>query len=147
MNDPATERTYRAIGHFVFEFSQLEYSLKHYVGEEFRLDEKYFSAIVESYDMAMLCTIVQTVFRQSRSENTARIIDDLVNEVRELNNERVKVVHGLWVPQRPSADWQTATMCEGDYRPWPLAIPYLQTLANSPPPPSLPQSIALQWSC
>jgi hypothetical protein len=98
MNDPATERTYRAIGRFVFEFSQLEYSLKHYVAEEIRLNEKYFSAIVESYDMAMLCTVVKTVFRQSRSENIARIIDDLVKEVRELNDERVKIVHGLWVP-------------------------------------------------
>ena len=32
----AFEKTYRAIGRFIFEFSQVEYTLRYYLGQEIR---------------------------------------------------------------------------------------------------------------
>jgi hypothetical protein len=34
------ERTYRAIGRFVFEFSQVEYTIRHYLASEIGLKEE-----------------------------------------------------------------------------------------------------------
>jgi hypothetical protein len=47
----STEKTYPAIGRFIFEFSQVEYAIRHYLAEEIRLDEEHFSAVVESKDV------------------------------------------------------------------------------------------------
>jgi hypothetical protein len=38
------EKTYRAIGRFMYEFSQAEYTLRHAVGEELGIKDEYFSA-------------------------------------------------------------------------------------------------------
>jgi hypothetical protein len=50
----AAEQTYRAIGRFMFEFSQIEYMVRYYLAETIQLKEEYFSAVVESYDVAAL---------------------------------------------------------------------------------------------
>jgi hypothetical protein len=52
-NQVAAEKTYRAIGRFIFEFSQAEYTIRHYLAQEIGLDEEHFSAVVESYDVAI----------------------------------------------------------------------------------------------
>ena len=57
----ASEKTYRAIGRFIFEFSQAEYTIREYLAQEVRLKDEYFSAVVESYDVAMLCTVATAV--------------------------------------------------------------------------------------
>lgn len=41
------EKTYRAVGRFMFEFSQVEYSIRHYLAEQIGLDEEHFVAVVE----------------------------------------------------------------------------------------------------
>ena len=48
------EKTYRAIGRFMFEFSQVEYTIRHHLAEEIGLKEKHFSAVVESYEVGAL---------------------------------------------------------------------------------------------
>jgi hypothetical protein len=94
----ATEKTYRAIGRFIFEFSQAEYAIRYYLGEELDLDEKHFSAVVESYDVGLLCTVTKEVFSNTRGAKDAATIKDLVNRFFDLNIIRNQVAHGLWVP-------------------------------------------------
>jgi hypothetical protein len=61
----AAEKTYRAIGRFIFEFSQAEYTIRHYLAEEIGLAEEHFVAVVESYDVSVLCTVAKEVFGKS----------------------------------------------------------------------------------
>jgi hypothetical protein len=92
-----TEETYRAIGRFIFQFSQLEYTLRHYVAAEIKLDDKYFSAIM-THDFALLCTVAFEVLSPSMSEDGQGRLRDTISECRKLNDVRVRVAHGLWVP-------------------------------------------------
>jgi hypothetical protein len=92
------EQTYRAIGRFMFEFSQVEYTVRHHLGEEIGLKDEYFAAVVESYDVGMLTTVAKEVFRKSRTAETFAQIDKLLHRFRELNDYRKRVAHGLWVP-------------------------------------------------
>jgi hypothetical protein len=93
-----SEKTYQAIGHFIFEFSQVEYAIRYYLAEEIKLDSKYFSPIVESYDVGLLCTVAIHVFNQSRDGANGAKIVKLIKRFAGLNDERKRVVHGLWVP-------------------------------------------------
>jgi hypothetical protein len=63
----AAERTYRAIGRFMFEFSQVEYTVRYYLAEEIGLKEEFFSPVVESYDVGVLTNVAKEVFRKTRS--------------------------------------------------------------------------------
>lgn len=94
----ASEKTYRAIGRFIFEFSQVEYTLRDYLSQEIRLDDKHFSAVIESYDAGLLCTVAERVFEKSLTGKRAEKIRKLINKFRELIYERNRVAHGLWVP-------------------------------------------------
>jgi hypothetical protein len=96
MDEPAAEQTYRAVGRFMFEFSQAEYAIRHYLGEAIGLDERYFSAVVESYDVGLLVTVTKKVFETSYDDCSQ--IETLLNRFHELNTERIRVAHGLWVP-------------------------------------------------
>ena len=80
----SAEKTYRAIGRFVFEFSQVEYTIRYHLAEEIELDEEHFSTIVESYDTGLLCTVAIEVFKKSRVQNNAARIEELINNFREL---------------------------------------------------------------
>lgn len=94
----AAEMTYRAIGRFIFEFSQGEYAIRHYLAQEIGLDEEHFSAVVESYDVGLLCTVAKAVFDKTRAHKNATEIKELINNFRALNDNRNRVAHGLWVP-------------------------------------------------
>lgn len=93
----SAEKTYRAIGRFIFEFSQVEYTIRYYLAEEIGLNEEHFSAVVESYDVGLLCTVATEVYKKSRKKNSKRITD-LINKFRDLSQKRNQVAHGLWVP-------------------------------------------------
>ena len=115
------ERTYRAIGRFIFEFSQVEYTIRYYLADQIGLHEEHFSAIVESYDVALLITVAKQVFkkplhsgaisaaflhgprpaylRDFRAQNDrGDRIETLLNRFLEFNFYRNRVAHGLWVP-------------------------------------------------
>ena len=94
------EKTYRAIGRFVFEFSQVEYTIRYHLAEEIELDEEHFSTIVESYDTGLLCTVAIEVFKKSRVQNNAAHIEELINKFRVLTMNRNHVAHGIWMPSR-----------------------------------------------
>ena len=61
-HDKTAEHTYRAIGRFIFQFSQAEYTIRHHLAQEIGLDEAHFSAVVESYDAVLLCNVAKAVF-------------------------------------------------------------------------------------
>jgi hypothetical protein len=92
----AAEKTYRAIGRFIFEFSQAEYVIRHYLAEEIGLADEHFTAVV-SYDVAPLCAVAKKVFGNSRRGNASEIVD-LIGKFFKLNEERNRVAHALWVP-------------------------------------------------
>jgi hypothetical protein len=90
----AEDRFFSAIGRFIFEFSQLEYTLKHHVAEQVGLKDEYFTPVM-TYDFAALCTIAETVLRPGMTEAAERL-KKLIHECLSLNGHRVRIVHGLW---------------------------------------------------
>ena len=94
------EKTYRAIGRFIFAFSQVEYTIRHHLAEEIGLDENHFAAVVESYDVGVLCSVAIEIFTKTRSEKNAARIKELINNFRRLNEDRKRVAHGLWIPSK-----------------------------------------------
>lgn len=92
------EKVYRAIGRFIFEFSQVEYTIRHYLAEEIWLKEEYFTPVVESYDVAVLCNVAKNVFAKGRPGEFAARIEKGIHRFFDLNNDRNRVAHGLWVP-------------------------------------------------
>ena len=94
----AEEKVYRAIGRFICEFSQVEYTIRHYLAEEIGLKEEHFTPVVESYDVAALCTVAKKIFAKRRPCEFAARIEKGINRFFDLNNDRNRVAHGLWVP-------------------------------------------------
>ena len=93
------DRFYCAIGRFIFEFSQLEYSIRHYVANAISLREQYFNSIM-THDFALLCNIARSVFSQQLSAAQAQNLKKLLSNCLSLNDDRNKVAHGLWVISR-----------------------------------------------
>src|SRR6266487_3168038 len=89
------EKTCSAIGRFIYEFSQLEYTLRHFLGEEIKLEEKYFDAVL-CHDFAQLCTVAENVFSQSRNKEFVAELHKLIKRCHSLNEDRKRVAHGLW---------------------------------------------------
>jgi hypothetical protein len=92
------EKTYRAIGYFMFQFSQTECSIRQLLGSEIKLDEKFVPAILQSYDVGALCNVAKEIFKKTRSAKEAEEIASLINRFYKLNGERQRVAHGVWVP-------------------------------------------------
>jgi hypothetical protein len=122
------DRWFSAIGRFIYEFSQLEFTLKYYVAEAIGLNDQHFNTIVSQFDFARLCDVAESVLLQPRTdlplsiegdlgeppashqqifqqviaehkaekrERTKRL-KELIKECKSLNNDRIRVVHGLW---------------------------------------------------
>jgi hypothetical protein len=92
-----TEQTYRAIGRFIFEFSQFEYTMKNCVAEAIDLGDEYFNAVTGTWDVGVLCTLAKEVFSK-REPDERRRIEKAINRFFEINARRIAVAHGLWVP-------------------------------------------------
>jgi hypothetical protein len=94
-----SNRTYEAIGRFIFEFSQLEYEIRHQIAQEVWITEEYFNAIMV-HDFAVLCTAAEHVFAICFEKEADKLKEfkKLINRARELSNVRNAVAHGLWVP-------------------------------------------------
>jgi len=96
----AEEKVYRAIGRFIFEFSQVEYTIRHYLTEEIGIKEEHFTPVVESFDVATLCNVANKIFAMRRPGQFAARIEKGIHRFFDLNNVRNRVAHGLWVPFR-----------------------------------------------
>jgi len=93
------EPTFLAIGRFMFEFSQLEYTIKHHIAEAVRLDEKFIDPVM-THDFALLCTAAKQILGEAMADEKRKRLNDILKECHSLNQERVRVAHGLWVPFR-----------------------------------------------
>jgi hypothetical protein len=91
----SSEKTYRAIGRFIFEFSQVEYTIRDHVGQSIGLNDKYFSDIVENYNVAVLCHVAKSVLKKSLPRYQVKKLEPLINKFLQLNATRVQVAHGL----------------------------------------------------
>lgn len=87
---------FSSIGRFIFQFSQLEYAIRVTVANAAGLADEHFNAIM-THDFALLCTVAQTVFSTCLSKDQLPKLEALISRLRRLNEERVRVVHGLWV--------------------------------------------------
>jgi hypothetical protein len=91
------DRFFSAIGRFIFEFSQLEYTFKALIAQDMSLADEYFNTIM-THDFALLCTIAEDVFVRSAvdKEYTSSKLNELLSKCRLLNEERNRIVQGLW---------------------------------------------------
>lgn len=90
------DRFFSAIGRFIFEFSQLEYTLKHHVAEQVNINDEHFTAVM-THDFAVLCTIAESVLvRPGMAEDQTIRLKELIKKCHSLNGDRVRIVHGLW---------------------------------------------------
>jgi hypothetical protein len=94
---------YLAIGQFMFEFSQLEFTIRHLLGEilEFKDTgpDALFDILISPYDFATLCNVTKAVFmRVVRCEQSDRDeIESIMNAALSLNSEdRLPIAHGTW---------------------------------------------------
>src|SRR5262245_22054325 len=118
----AEDRWFSAIGRFIFEFSQLEYTLKN-VAETIGLRDQHFAAITSQLDFSRLCAVAENVWLQpytgpsiqdvlgeplarlrnrkrkrmmTVADERERMLKKLIKECKLTNEDRVRVVHGLW---------------------------------------------------
>jgi hypothetical protein len=91
-----SELTYRAIGRFIFEFSQLEAALKYYIAEKCEIKNEHYAALMV-HDFAMLCSIAKKVL-VAPDDIGGKDMNAIISACRKLNDVRVRVAHGLWVP-------------------------------------------------
>lgn len=87
--------TFHAIGRFIFEFSQLEFSIRFALAAYLGLPDDHFDVVTGPYDFRMLCAVTSKV-RQLKHPMQTTEIETLFNECLELNNKRVHIAHGLW---------------------------------------------------
>ena len=85
----------RDIGEFLFEFSQLEFSIRVLLHARIRLAEEYFDLVISPYDFAALCNVSREVLLKQLPAKAATI-KDVFAQCLALNENRVRIAHGLW---------------------------------------------------
>jgi hypothetical protein len=97
----ASDKTFRAIGRFLFEFSQLDYEIRRQVGEAAGIMDWHVHSIM-TQDFAPLCIAAHKVFdfeySSTREKPQRDAMKGLLKRAQRLNNVRNAVAHGLWVP-------------------------------------------------
>lgn len=92
-----SEDFFRAIGEFIFRFSQLEYQIKSTLASYLNLRGDQFDVLVGPYDFAMLCTVAEKTIRLDFDQQFHPALKSFFNRCRKLNQEvRVVVAHGAW---------------------------------------------------
>jgi hypothetical protein len=90
---------FRKIGEFIFWFSQLEFTIKARLSSALQLPDELFDPITASYDFAMLCTVTAAVLARKFPDGK-REIDTVLNKCRALNDDRVRIAHGMWTQSK-----------------------------------------------
>lgn len=89
---------YQAIGKFVYQFSQLEFSIRHLLSDLLELQATQFYIVTASYDFATLCRVT-SAFIQTLMEPTevkAKEVEETFKRCLRVNDARVRLVHGTW---------------------------------------------------
>jgi hypothetical protein len=92
-----TDPIYREIGRFIFQFSQLEYTLRHHVAEMAHIGDEYFDIVASAFDFAKLCSALLALSAKEKCGKADPALKNLISECHDVNTVRIRVVHGLWV--------------------------------------------------
>jgi hypothetical protein len=84
------------IGRFIFEFSQLEFSIRAVLVSRLKLSEEYFNIVTGPYDFAKLCNVTREASIVKYPERKAEL-GRLFKACLKLNESRVLVAHGMWL--------------------------------------------------
>jgi hypothetical protein len=84
----------RLIGAFLLEFSQLEATIRVRLGAAIKLPEEYSSIVLSGFDFARLCGVTEAVLIK-QNPGQEREINTIFSDCQNLNQDRVKVAHGL----------------------------------------------------
>jgi hypothetical protein len=92
------QRLYLSIGRFVFEFSQLEFMIRHALGVALDLKGDRFHIITSPYDFSALCRVTRSIYRTvpGCTDEEREELEAVFKECLQINDERVRIVHGTW---------------------------------------------------
>ena len=72
-------RMFMAIGRFIYQFSQLEFTMKAFLAAQIGIKEEHFDAVTASYDFHILSVVTQTIslmrFPSKRRASTTCLTD------------------------------------------------------------------------
>lgn len=88
---------YAELGEFMVEFSQLEFSIRVAIGRHLKIPSDLINPILSEYQFVPLCRVwklLENKFNPEKSEVTKKICGELLA----LNEQRVRIAHGLWTP-------------------------------------------------
>lgn len=123
-----------ALGAFIVEFSQLEFTLRFLVSRWAEIPERHFDAIIGWWDFSKLCQVLKALVERTEPDpDRAAEIVGLINRAKSINDERVKIVHSTWTwsnagleARRVSADKPVPKWLYGD----PAAIDALREASS-----------------
>lgn len=101
--DPAAARElaaefasgWQAIGRFLSEFSQLDFTIRFVLARRLGIPDEYFDIVTAPYDFAILCNVTRELICK-QLPHRKKVIEKLFNDCLKLNDERVRVAHGMW---------------------------------------------------
>jgi hypothetical protein len=89
---------YQAIGKFVYQFSQLEFAIRHLLSDLLELTPDQFYIVTASYDFARLCRVTSAFIHTllMPDEPIANEVTEIFSRCFRINDARVRLVHGIW---------------------------------------------------
>jgi hypothetical protein len=87
-----------AIGEFIHEFSQLEFTIKFLIAKYADLHDDIFHIMLGDVEFIRLCTMLSALveLKLSNDERRRRKLAKLIHEARSINADRVVIAHGMW---------------------------------------------------
>jgi hypothetical protein len=90
-------RGFQLIGEFTFWYSQLQFTIQVRLAAELKLPDELIDMIIAPYDFFVLCTVTKNVLLKKYDDPKDRAaIEKVLNQCAALNDERVRVAHGMW---------------------------------------------------
>lgn len=99
MADKEKDELCLAIGEFIYEFSQLEFTMRDLLGSLLELEGERFDIVTSPYDFTTLCTVAHNcLIRLSDcSDKLKAHSEKTFNDCKGLNTDRVRIAHGAWI--------------------------------------------------
>jgi hypothetical protein len=116
---------FMAIGEFIFEFSQLEFTIRHLVGDALNLkDHARFDIVTSPYDFATLCRVASKLVQsfEDCDEALREDVERTFNRCLALNDDRVRIAHGTWTIRGGARHVARSTLKASEYFTTPDAI-------------------------
>jgi hypothetical protein len=88
---------HRAIGRFIFEYSQLEFLLRRILRHKLGIKMDHDDVVTAAFDFAKLCTAIVELSAIEEGGKPDRKLKDLIGDCHDVNGIRIAVVHGRWI--------------------------------------------------